>query len=207
VTKPGKVYMGSGPGFVEKPWKRWTGTSWVKLGLKAFSDNFNRADAGNLGTNWGVNNDLYSITGNRVAPEGTTAYGTAWTAPCTTDDNFSQVTVAVVGTNSTGVFCRWSSSTEGENGTGYVWRVGGGSSAALFRFTGGGAFTEIGTGYAFTLVAGDVLKISAVGSTITGYVNGVARLVVTDSVITTGKYIGLRTASPSTQDDWYGGDV
>lgn len=29
--KPGKVYMGVGPGFVEKPWKQWTGSIWKAL--------------------------------------------------------------------------------------------------------------------------------------------------------------------------------
>jgi hypothetical protein len=29
--KPGKVHMGVGPGFVEKPWKQWTGSIWKAL--------------------------------------------------------------------------------------------------------------------------------------------------------------------------------
>lgn len=31
IKKPGKVYMGVGPGFVEKPWKRWNGSTWKTL--------------------------------------------------------------------------------------------------------------------------------------------------------------------------------
>lgn len=172
----------------------------------AFSDPFNRADANNLGSDWqeaSLDAFAFTIVNRQAAPYNGVAYAVWGNEDCRTDDNFSQVTVSTRGgASSIGVVARWIGAA-GENG--YLWRSTG-SVCSLFSVV-ATVYTQIGTDYAHTLVNGSVLKISAVGTTITGYVDGVAVKTVTDSAITTGKNVGMRANSACGLNDWSGGDV
>jgi hypothetical protein len=119
-----------------------------------------------------------------------------------TNDNFAQVTIAATAAVSHGVWCRGSSDLT----SGYLWRNDG-TSWNLFSVV-GGSFTSIGS-FAGAAVAGDVAKVQAVGSTIKGYVNGIQRVSVTNTAVTTGTSVGIRAESTSSLrfDDFSAGDV
>jgi hypothetical protein len=172
---------------------------------KSFADNFNRADGG-LGSNWTNVLNSNSIVSNQVAGYNSNAWGVSvWATACDTDDNFSQVTFADYGTAAyPSVLCRASSSAN----THYVLFYNHPSAEIVLRRVVAGVETGLGT-YSYTKSNGDVLKITAEGSTITAYLNGTNRIQVTDTGITTGKYVGMGgyDAYTSRLDDWSGGDL
>src|SRR5690349_17082280 len=170
--------------------------------VTTFTDDFNRSN-GAPGANWVDGSGLWTIVSNQLSSGtagGTIAIRTA--TAMATSDNSAQVTIAATGAVSHGVWCR------GNTGftQGYLWRNDG-TSWVLFSNV-GGSFTSIGS-YAAAAVAGDVAKIQAVGSTIKGFVNGVQRVSVTDTAVTTGTSVGLRAESTNLLrfDDFTGADV
>ena len=170
--------------------------------MTTFTDDFNRAN-GAPGANWVDGTGLWTIVSNQLSSG--TAGGTIVIRAATamaTNDNSTQVTIAATGAVSHGVWCR------GNTGftSGYLWRNDG-TSWALFSNV-GGSFTSIGS-YAAAAVAGDVAKVQAVGSTIQGFVNGISRVSVTNTAVTTGTSVGLRAESTNLLrfDDFTGADV
>ena len=170
--------------------------------MTTFTDDFNRAN-GAPGANWVDATGLWTIASNQLSSGtvGGTIVIRAATAMAT-NDNSAQVTIAATAAVSHGIWCR------GNTGftQGYLWRNDG-SSWALFSVV-GGSFTSIGS-FAGAAVAGDIAKVQAVGSTIKGYVNGVQRVSVTDTGVTTGTSVGLRAESTSSLrfDDFTAADV
>jgi hypothetical protein len=170
--------------------------------VTTFTDDFNRAN-GAPGANWVDGTGLWTIVSNQLSSGavGGTIVIRAATA-MSTNDNSAQVTIAATGAVSQGVWCR------GNTGftQGYLWRNDG-TSWVLFSNV-GGSFTSIGS-FAGAAVAGDVAKVQAVGSTIKGFVNGVARVTVTDTAVTTGTSVGLRAESTNLLrfDDFSAGDA
>jgi hypothetical protein len=170
--------------------------------VTTFTDDFNRAN-GAPGAGWVDGTGLWTIVSNQLSPgsAGGTIVIRAATAMAT-NDNSAQTTIAATGAVSHGVWCR------GNTGftQGYLWRNDG-TSWVLFSNV-GGSFTSIGS-FAGAAVAGDIAKVQAVGSTITGYVNNVARVTVTNTAVTTGTSTGLRAeSSPLLKfDDFTGADV
>jgi hypothetical protein len=118
------------------------------------------------------------------------------------NDHSAQMKIAATAAVSHGVWCRGNANIT----SGYLWRNDG-SSWALFSVV-GGSFTSIGS-YAAAAVAGDVAKVQAVGSTIKGFVNGVERVSVVNTAVTTGTSVGLRAESVATLrfDDFTAADV
>ncbi|MFD4596692.1 hypothetical protein ACFWPQ_01540 [Streptomyces sp. NPDC058464] len=171
--------------------------------MTSFSDDFNRADSTDLGANWVEVSGDWSISSQQLSPgaAGGTIILRAATA-MVSNDNFAQITITATTTASQGVWCRGNSNIS----QGYLWRNNG-STWDLFSVV-GGSFTNIGT-YSAAAVPGDVAKIQAVGSTITGYVNGVSRVSVTNTAVTTGTAVGVRSDSASAvrYDDFSAGDV
>ncbi|WP_372344727.1 hypothetical protein [Streptomyces sp. KL116D] len=169
-----------------------------------FSDDFARADSTDLGAGWVEVSGDWSIVNGQLSPgsnTGTIIVRAAATVD--TSDNYAQVTVSVPSAGaSQGVWCRGTASLS----SGYLWRSNG-SSWDLFAVT-GGSFNVIGT-YTADLAAGDTARVQAVGSTIKGFVNGVQRVSVTDTSVTAGTYVGLRSDSVSTirYDAFIGADV
>jgi hypothetical protein len=170
--------------------------------VTSFSDDFNRPD-GSVGANWVQVSGAWVIVSNRLSPgtTGSTVVLRAATAMATSD-NYSQVTIAATTSASQGVWCRGDSTLT----SGYAVRNNG-TNWALFSVV-GGTFTSIGT-YAAAAVAGDVVKIQAVGSTITAYINGVSRISVTNTAVTTGTNVGIRSDVNSglSYDNYAAGDV
>lgn len=170
--------------------------------MASFSDDFNRAD-GSPGAGWVQVSGAWTIISQQLSSgtTGTTVVLRAATAMATSD-NFAQVTIAATTSASQGVWCRGDSTLT----SGYAVRNNG-TNWALFSVT-GGTFTSIGT-YAAAAVAGDVVKIQAVGSTITVYINGVSRISVTNTAVTTGTSVGIRSDVNSAlrYDNFTAGDV
>lgn len=157
--------------------------------MTTFADDFNRADSTDLGADWVEVSGDWSIVSNQLSPgaAGGTIILRAATAMAT-DDNSAQVTIAATAAASQGVWCRGSSNLS----DGYLWRNDG-SQWDLFSVV-GGSFTVIGT-YAAAAAPGDVAKVQAIGSTIKGYVNGIERVSLTNTHVTTGVNVGIRSES------------
>ncbi|WP_406122953.1 hypothetical protein OHQ89_12395 [Streptomyces canus] len=171
--------------------------------MTTFTDDFNRADSTSLGANWVEVSGDWSIISNQLSSG--SAGGTIIlraTGAMATNDNSAQVKIAATAAVSHGVWCRGNSTIT----QGYLWRNDG-TSWNLFSVV-GGSFVSVGS-FAGAAVAGDVAKIQAVGSTITGYVNGVARVTVTNTAVTTGTSVGLRAESVAVLrfDDFAAADV
>lgn len=171
--------------------------------MATFTDDFNRADSTSLGAGWVEVSGDWSIVTNRLsagAAGGTIILRAA--GAMATSDHYAQVTIATTAAASHGVWCRGNANIS----QGYLWRNDG-SSWNLFSVV-GGSFTSIGS-FAGAAVNGDIAKIQAVGSTIKGYVNGVQRVSVTDTAVTTGTSVGLRSESVAALrfDDFSAADV
>lgn len=170
--------------------------------MTTFTDDFNRSN-GAPGANWVDGTGLWVIASNQLASgsAGGTIVIRAATAMAT-NDNSAQVTIAATAAVSHGIWCRGNAGFT----SGYLFRNDG-TSWVLFSVT-GGSFTSIGS-YAAAAVASDVVKVQAVGSTIKGFVNGVQRVSVTDTAVTTGTSVGLRAESTSSLkfDDFTAADV
>jgi hypothetical protein len=170
--------------------------------MTTFSDDFNRAD-GDPGANWVQVSGTWTIVSNQLSP-GTTG-GTVVLRAATamsTSDNYAQVTITATTPVSQGVWCRGNSDLT----SGYALRNNG-SNWALFSVV-GGAFTSIGT-YSAAAAVNDVAKVQAVGSTITAYINGVSRISVTNTAVTTGTSCGIRSEANTglRYDDFTAADV
>jgi hypothetical protein len=159
--------------------------------MTSFSDDFNRADSTDLGANWVEVSGDWSIVSNQLSP-GTTAVTVVLRAATAmaTNNHSAQITIAATTPVSQGVWCRGDATLT----SGYVWRNSG-TSWDLFSVV-GSTFTNIGT-FAGAAAPGDVAKVQAVGSTITGFVNGVSRVSVTNTAVTTGLSVGLRSMATS----------
>ncbi|GAX57316.1 hypothetical protein [Streptomyces olivochromogenes] len=171
--------------------------------MTTITDDFNRADSTNLGANWVEVSGDWSIISNQLSSGsagGTIILRAAGTMA--TNDHSAQVTIAATAAVSHGVWCRGNSNIS----QGYLWRNDG-TSWNLFSVV-GGSFTSIGS-FAGAAVAGDIAKVQAVGSTIKGFVNGVQRVSVTDTAVTTGTSVGLRAESTNLLrfDDFTAADV
>lgn len=171
--------------------------------MVSFSDDFNRANSTDLGAGWVEVSGDWSIVSNQLSPgaAGGTIVLRAADAMAT-NDNFAQATIAATTTASQGVWCRGNSNIT----SGYLWRNDG-TSWDLFSVV-GGSFNNIGT-YAAAAAPGDVAKVQADGSTITGHVNGVERVSVTNTEVATGTSVGIRSESSGSirYDDFSAGDV
>ncbi|MET7975744.1 hypothetical protein ABZW44_22415 [Streptomyces mirabilis] len=170
--------------------------------MTTFTDDFNRAD-GSPGANWVQVSGTWSIVSNQLSlgNAGGTIILRA-TGAMATSDHSAQVTIAATAAVSHGVWARGNSNIS----QGYLWRNDG-TSWNLFSVV-GGSFTSIGS-YAAAAVAGDIAKVQAVGSTIKGFVNGIQRVSVTDTSVTTGTSVGIRAESTNSLrfDDFTGTDV
>ncbi|MBL8159302.1 hypothetical protein JNJ66_02505 [Candidatus Saccharibacteria bacterium] len=159
--------------------------------MAAYSDNFNRPDSTSLG-NWSEIVDDWSIVGNQLAPGLSTTGVVLYGSQLDTPDHYVEVTVTNASTSSMGVVAR--SDISGNDfylfrNNGFTW--------TLFRNV-GGSFNPIGAEYTAAAVSGDMVRLECTGSTIRGYVNGIVRVTVTDTLITTGRYAGVRSTASST---------
>lgn len=171
--------------------------------MATFTDDFNRTNSSDLGAGWVEVSGDWAIDTNRLSPGasgGTIILRAA--AAMDSNDHYAQVTIAATTSASHGVWCRGSSNLS----SGYLWRNDG-STWDLFSVV-GGSFTNLGT-YAAAAAPGDVAKVQAVGSTIKALVNGVERVSLTNTHVTTGTSVGLRSESTNAIrfDDFTAADV
>jgi hypothetical protein len=171
--------------------------------VASFSDDFSRADSSDLGADWVEVSGDWSIVSGQLSPGaagGTIILRAA--GAMASDDNFAQVTIAATAPASQGVWCRGNSNIS----SGYLWRNDG-ASWDLFSVV-GGSFTLIGS-YAAAAAPGDVARVQAVGSTIKAFVNGVERVSLANTHVTTGVNVGIRSESAGALrfDDFTAGDV
>lgn len=171
--------------------------------MTSFSDDFNRVDSTDLGSNWVEVSGDWSIVGNQLSSG--SAGGTVLlraATPMSSNDNYAQATIAATASVTQGVWCRGNSNLT----SGYLWRNNG-TSWDLFAVV-GGSFTLIAT-YTAAAAVNDVAKIQAVGSLIKGFVNGVERVSATDTSVTTGTTVGIRCESTNAirWDNFSAGDV
>jgi hypothetical protein len=185
-------------------------------------DTFDRAD-GFLGANWtatiagGTPNDV-TVFNNRA--RSLTAYpGAIWTAATFGDDQFASAEFTQDATSVLdpgewfGVTVRCRTDPGGEAGyLAILFNDGSGGGhydvrlyeQSALTFTELGSVTVYGPGFAPTI--GDTLKISAQGTTIKAYFNGVEKISVTNSYRTTGGAPGILFYGACALDNWIGGD-
>lgn len=169
--------------------------------MATYSDDFNRPDSTNIG-NWTEFEDDWSISSNQLAPGTSVVSFVLYGSPLDTADHYAEIVMSNATATSMGVLAR--ADATGTNF--YLWRSNG-STWNLFLNVGGN-FTSLGS-YSAALVNGDVARIECVGSTIKGYLNGVERVSVTDTELTTGAYAGVRSEASSTAryDNFLAADV
>ncbi|MGW6531454.1 hypothetical protein [Streptomyces venezuelae] len=159
--------------------------------MASFSDDFNRANSSDLGAGWVEVSGDWSIISNQLSPgvdTGTVILRAA--GAMDSADHYAQVTIATPAVASLGVWCRGNSNIS----TGYLFRNDG-ASWDLFSVV-SSTFTVIGT-YAVAAAPGDVAKVQAVGNVIKAFVNGVERISVVNTAVTSGTAVGLRSGTVS----------
>lgn len=173
--------------------------------MATFNDDFNRPNSTDLGASWLEVSGDWSINGSQLSPG--SASGTIIARAATamdSNDHYVQVTITTTTAASHGVWCR--GNPTGGLVSGYLLRNDG-TTWTLFSVV-GSSFTDIGS-YAASAVAGDVVRLSAVGSSIKGTINSVELITVTNSAVPTGTSVGLRSESTAAIrfDDFTAGDI
>lgn len=174
-----------------------------------FSDTFNRATAGSLGSDWVDLVRGYGVASNAARPTATNQgfYVTRWATPCLTDDQYSQFTITSRGVLQ-GPSCFVRGSATGH--TNYSAQVATSGSALVLKQFQSGSETNLAS-YAVWPVSGDVVRIEVSGeASLRVYLNGALVISHTATTVLTGRYVGLSSWVDSAlglQDDWYGGDL
>lgn len=184
------------------------------------SDNFTRANAGTLGANWTAINSLSSlqIVSNNAEAQTTSAYnGNFYSASTFPADQWSQCTVGSATSNSNAfALCAVRVQSVAESFYSLFMRTDGGS-CSIRKFT-AGTPSDLATcspvsihGSGVALQAGDTLTITVIGSTITGYQNGVQIVQTTDASFTSGSpgiaAFPNATLTNITFSNWAGGST
>lgn len=159
------------------------------------SDDFNRANLGNLGANWtnnaGANFGIVSNQASNAAGDANVVYtGAGWTGG---NDHYceAQIITKASGKDASTV-ARFASAAQ----TGYFFEInspdaavalGSSMTCQMYRVV-AAAFTTVGSSAAFTISSADTIRIEAQGTTLTAKLNGVTKLgPSTDSGIASGK--------------------
>ncbi len=169
-----------------------------------FADNFDRADAADLGAGWTVLGAAsHEISGTEVV-NNSGAKHDVYATDCATDDNFSQITV---GDLTSGANVRVTARVTDNNN---FYRVNYVVNTTSFTLTKNvaGSFTTLGT-LSVSVGTGDVVRIEVQGTTVRAVLNGVTRHIVTDTSHATGRRVGLGSSVSTTSafDNWFGGDL
>lgn len=182
--------------------------------MASATDNFNRADSTDLGTNWDVQTGegQWEIVSNEARPRFFDGDCTEnYNAITFANDQYSEATLKALtaasgGGRGPGVACRCSTSahtyyrsTANSNASG--------NNHELVKFVAGSA-TSLGFIDA-DFAVNDVIRIEAQGTTIRTKKNGTTQISVTDSAIASGRAgVCYSSQGESAQlDDWAGGDL
>jgi hypothetical protein len=177
------------------------------------ADNFQRADANPMSGSWGIPTSVpqLQIISHNVAVNATSQNSAEYYNGATFgNDQFSQavvVTLATSGQPGPGVVVRLSASAM----TGYVARVQTGAGAGIYldKIV-ANVTTNLFTASGATFNAGDTLKITAIGTLISVYRNGVLVNSATDASIASGQpgiFIWSGSSASGTVTNWAGGDA
>lgn len=187
--------------------------------MTSYSDNFNRTDTNTLGGNWTEHGDSQAaqIKDNQLRMvESTTVKGYAYYSATVGADQFSQLTY-VADDALNGPAVRIDSAGDETNATMYLAMCdAAGGNIHLYKFVGvsfeESLGTQIGTA-AYSWVGGEDVRIEANGTTIKVLIDGVEKISVTDSAISSG-YFGCGAPLKASGfsdfgdwDDWSGGDL
>ncbi len=172
------------------------------------TDDFTRANAPNLGANWGLVTGLntFQVSSNQADTLNGSNLGGRYTAVAAPANQYSKVTLSALNAStSTGV----GAAVRMASGAITMYLIQGNTTETTMFKGVGGSFTQLGSTAAASAV-NDTLSIEASGTTITGKKNGVTIIgPVTDAAIASGDFgvwgtdpgaVGLRV------DNWEGGD-
>jgi hypothetical protein len=171
------------------------------------TDNFNRANAANLGANWTALNGNIGVDTNAAYANGAgLEIGVIWNADVFGNDQYSQATLtANGGAAAIGVLVR---GTAGSGGTYYSYYIGGGGDGFLAH-TIAGTWVQIGATDSGVWAVNDVLRLEAQGTTLRVYRNGSLFRTVTDTNIASGSagLSGFDASTGTKVDTWEGGNI
>jgi hypothetical protein len=177
------------------------------------TDNFNRSDDPSLGANWTEmrNSFSFDLVTNSARPTNPGFDCHAfWNADSFPNDQYAQAAITVTGTTSQtgpGVVVR-ASGFEGTRNFYAVHVDHASSNNVEISKRVAGTFTHLAY-FTTTWVDGDVVKLTAVGTTIAVYQNGSLLGSTTDASVSSGS-AGISYSSTATAgiiDDWEGGSV
>jgi hypothetical protein len=171
--------------------------------MATYTDNFNRADAGSLGSPWSDTNGGFAIVSNTARSE-TDGLNAAEYVQTYSNDQYSKAIITIQATSYTGVAVRMSDTGTDD----YVFFVNpGGSGWVLQKHVSGSVNLDSGAG---TFSNGDVIEIRAVGTDISAYKNGAELTTVSDADVASGNagIMSFQISGVATiLDDWEGGDI
>lgn len=174
------------------------------------TDNFNRADAANLGANWTVGPggaQTLGVTSNQCAVKASGAdsrnyySGIAWP-----NDQYSQA-AALQAVDYSAVDTRQSAAANSFYGAAVFSAFGPATNIELAKVV-TGSYTSLTSGTA-AVALNDVIRCEAQGTTVRFLVNGVQKLTTTDAALSSGNAGLMGTTSAGaepTWEDWEGGD-
>lgn len=174
--------------------------------MATFSDDFNRAN-GAVGSNWTNGRGAFSVSSNQVAATDTAVasqfcYVNTSTVDFT-DDHSAEITLATLSIND------WIGPIVRASGSGGYIAISDGNVARIQKYTFPTTRTDL-TAVTTSITTGNILKLTAVGTTITLYKNGTQVDQVTDSSYSTGQpgIYYLRNNNNSTRgDDFFAADI
>jgi hypothetical protein len=175
------------------------------------TDNFDRANAADLGANWTTQTGYATFGINTNACDSTSAglnCGNWYSAISWPSDQYSQITLsATVAANSDAATVRAASAATTFYAGGHNNGDAGNFSRRIWKLV-AGAFTSLGT-EAVNIVASDIIRLDVQGSNLELKVNGVSSITVTDAAIASGN-AGISANHSAVDvpllDDFEGGD-
>lgn len=183
-------------------------------GFGIVTDNFDRANSANLGSNWSLGPESIAhsnvgpqILSNRAYNEGTSDCDAFYSGASFSADQFVQATVKSINSGTddfSGILVRADASD-------YVMvqvnKFGGNYRMYWYN---GGTYTLLGD-YSATPAVNDVLRLEAVGTTFYFYLNGVLRITGSDAGVPStgspGIILSGSNADQSSLDDWSAGNA
>lgn len=166
------------------------------------SDTFNRADSGSLGSNWTEIHPpggVFTISSNAAACSGTGSgdHCAYWNADAFANDHYSAVVIAVSPT-----FAGPAVRCSGDTSSGNSYHLLGSDTHTWLQV--GTTVTSLGS-WGGSAVAGDTLKLSAVGTAVTINLNGSDLANFTDATLSSGSS-GIAGYNGSGKSDSWTGD-
>lgn len=182
--------------------------------LQLVSDSFKRANENPLsdGGNWdvvhgGVSYASHRLLNNACIPTGAVNNANFFSGISWPSDQYAEVTLGSVTGLIYAALARCSSSAASF----YKALLNALSQSVLLSVTNAGAATTLGSASGITPSVGDVIKVQAQGTTISLFYNGIQKVSVTDSTLSSGS-AGLFTVYNQTPSDtaisaWDGGNL